>query len=64
MKESGYETKGGNAYAMAICAAKGGDSDGVTKYLKEAIAINEYWKERVANDLEFRDHSDAVKEAM
>jgi len=64
MKNVGYESNGGNAYALAICAARDGDSSTVTKYLKEAIGINKYWKERVVNDLEFRDHQDAVKEAM
>ena len=64
MKKAGHQTNGGNAYALAICAARDGDSSNVTKHLKEAIAINKYWKERVVDDLEFRNVEDAVKEAL
>jgi len=64
MKKAGYESKGGNAYALAICAARDGNASDVTKYLKESYEINTDWKERSANDLEFRNHREAVKEAM
>ena len=64
MIKAEHKSNGGNAYALAICAARDGDSNNVTNYLKEAIAINDYWKERVVDDLEFRDVQDAVKEAL
>ena len=64
MKKDEHKSNGGNAYALAICAARDGDTNNVTNYLKEAIAINDYWKERVVDDLEFRDVQDAVKEAL
>ena len=49
---------------LAHTLMRKGDLKKTGNYLKEAIAINDYWKERVVDDLEFRDVQDAVKEAL
>ncbi len=65
-KESGWKENGGIDYVYAIISAREGDSNAVAENLKTAISKDEdgMLKERVVNDVEFLNYSDAVKAAM
>ena len=65
LAEMNIEETGGLDYVHAIIAAREGDSANVTSHLTEAFSKDDGWlKERVVNDVEFLNYSDAVKAAM
>ena len=65
-KESGWKENGGIDYVHAIISAREGDSNAVAENLKTALSKDEngMLKERLVNDVEFINFSDAVKAAM
>jgi len=65
-KESGWKENGGIDYIHAIISAREGDSNAVAENLKAALSKNEdgMLKERLVNDVEFLNYSDAVNAAM
>ena len=52
------------AYLMAVAAARDNNADGVGSNLKKAVAIDPSLKDTALNDLEFKNHADAVNEAV
>ena len=65
LAEMKIEEQGGLDYVHAIISAREGNATGVTSHLKEALSKdNGDLKERLVNDLEFKDFSDAVNAAM
>ena len=66
LKKNGWEETGGIDYANAVISAREGNASGVTSNLKAALSKDESgdFKERAINDLEFRNYSDAVQNAM
>ena len=63
LKKNGWEETGGIDYANAVISAREGNASGVTSNLKAALSKGDF-KERAINDLEFRNYSDAVQNAM
>ena len=65
-KESGWKENGGIDYVHAIISAREGDSNAVAENLKTALSKDEngMLKERLVNDVEFINFSDAVKAAI
>ena len=53
-------------YVLAVCGARDGNSNAVSKNLSTAFSMESDidLKNKAANDLEFRNFSDAVKSAM
>ena len=66
LSDNNITENGGIDYANAIISAREGDSTGVTSNLKNALSKNDdgSLKERLVNDVEFSNYSDAVKAAM
>ena len=66
LSDNNITENGGIDYANAIISAREGDSSGVTSNLKNALSKNDdgSLKERLVNDVEFSNYSDAVKAAM
>ena len=65
-EESGWKENGGIDYIHAIISARDGDSNAVAENLKAALSKDEdgWLKERLVNDVEFLNYSDAVQSAM
>ena len=65
-KESDWKENGGIDYIHAIISAREGDSNAVAENLKTALSKDEdgLLKERLVNDVEFLNYSDAVNAAM
>ena len=65
-EESGWKENGGIDYIHAIISARDGDSNAVAENLKTALSKDEdgWLKERLVNDVEFLNYSDAVQSAM
>ena len=65
-KDSGWKENGGIDYVHAIIAAREGDSNAVAENLKTALSKDEdgSLKEKLVNDVEFLNYSDAVNAAM
>ena len=53
-------------YVLAVCGARSGNSDAVSKNLSSAFSMESDidLKNKAVNDLEFRSYSDAVQAAM
>ena len=66
LSDNNITENGGIDYANAVISAREGDSAGVTSNLKSALSKNDDGsiKERLVNDIEFSNYSDAVKAAM
>ena len=66
LAEWNIEENGGLDYVHAIIAAREGDADSITSHLSEAFSKRDgaEFKDRVVNDVEFLNYSDAVKAAM
>ena len=64
--DNGWKETGGIDYVLAIISAREGDSSGVSSNLKLAMERDDdgNLKERLMNDVEFINYSDAVKNAM
>ena len=65
LAEMNIEEQGGLDYVHAIISAREGNATGVTSHLKEALSKDDGdLKERLVNDVEFLNYSDAVNAAM
>ena len=65
LAEMNIEEQGGLDYIHAIISAREGNATGVTTHLKEALSKDDGdLKERLVNDVEFLNYSDAVNAAM
>ena len=66
LAELNIEENGGLDYVHAIIAAREGDAGSITSHLSEAFSKSDgaEFKDRVVNDVEFLNYSDAVKAAM
>ena len=65
LAEMNIEEQGGLDYVHAIISAREGNATGVTSHLKEALSKDDGdLKERLVNDIEFLNYSDAVNAAM
>ena len=66
LAEMNIEENGGLDYVHAIIAAREGDAGSITSHLSEAFSKRDgaEFKDRVVNDVEFLNYSDAVKAAM
>tara|TARA_B110000003_G_scaffold44690_1_gene42313 strand:+ start:6766 stop:8568 length:1803 start_codon:yes stop_codon:yes gene_type:complete len=65
LAEMNIEEQGGLDYIHAIISAREGNAKGVTTHLKEALSKDDGdLKERLVNDVEFLNYSDAVNAAM
>ena len=65
LAEMNIEEQGGLDYIHAIISAREGNATGVTSHLKEALSKDDGdLKERLVNDVEFLNYSDAVNAAM
>ena len=65
LAEMNIEEQGGLDYVNAIISAREGNATGVTSHLKEALSKDDGdLKERLVNDVEFLNYSDAVNAAM
>lgn len=65
LAEMNIEEQGGLDYIHAVISAREGNATGVTSHLKEALSKDDGdLKERLVNDVEFLNYSDAVNAAM
>ena len=65
LSEMNIEEQGGLDYIHAVISAREGNATGVTTHLKEALSKDDGdLKERLVNDVEFLNYSDAVNAAM
>ena len=66
LAELNIEENGGLDYVHAIIAAREGDAGSITSHLSEAFSKRDgaEFKDRVVNDVEFLNYSDAVKAAL
>ena len=66
LAEWNIEENGGLDYVHAIIAAREGDAGSITSHLSESFSKRDgaEFKDRVVNDVEFLNYSDAVKAAM
>jgi hypothetical protein len=65
LSEMNIEEQGGLDYIHAVISAREGNATGVTSHLKEALSKDDGdLKERLVNDVEFLNYSDAVNAAM
>jgi hypothetical protein len=65
LSEMNIEEQGSLDYIHAVISAREGNATGVTSHLKEALSKDDGdLKERLVNDVEFLNYSDAVNAAM
>ena len=66
LAELNIDENGGLDYVHAIIAAREGDAGSITSHLSEAFSKSDgaEFKDRVVNDVEFLNYSDAIKAAM
>ena len=65
-KENEWDLFANYYYVLAVCGARSGNSDAVSKNLSSAFSMESDidLKNKAVNDLEFRSYSDAVQAAM
>ena len=63
-KDKEWDGNGFMNYILAICDARAGKASGVTSNLKTAFSISNEFRDQAVMDLEFKNYSSAVQDAL
>ena len=63
-KDKEWDSTGFMNYILAICDAREGNTSGITSNLKMAFSISDEFRDEAVMDLEFKDYSSSVQDAL